>query len=610
MVRRKVLLAPMDPVHDVGLKLVQRALDAAGHSTMRLPPDLSAEEIVSRAIEYEPDTVLVGRTLGYNVPEVLARLVDLMEAAGMRSRVRLGVGGMAIRPELAAELGYDRGFAPGTSLEEAVAFVEDREPQPAAQARSFEKPDLTAGYSYLAKDGGVGASLGAIAAAAVAWGKARTSPGVERAGIRRRILEGEAGVDGDDVGTSEASAELRRLYAQACDPLIRAFYDGTGLVGKTRPLSAEESAALESAANPISFERRQVRHLRARPYVFVQYGTGCPMMDSAHNRVAEAWGADGLVHFDPSWAARVEGLIEGHHSHEEDGTLLTLANLRSIGHARLPGTLWQVRAHRGLNTPETVALAVAAGADLTKVNPVYGSLGAGTDPERLMVDSVECLSLAAASGLPMDVVTNEELCGVPAGKAFASMLIVAAMAVCLGGRPILQPLFCLSPDIMVTGRMEDNFVDYNVAKIIALRHLYDAPIWPGAPIGFLTHTEDRVQSATSTALHAMIAASLGVDAITIASADEAYSGGSIAAASRVDTLRSTAEAFRFLGNASVAPTPRAEEWAGELVAQIKETLRDVLDRDSLVDALYAGVLGSPADGVYPGRAGRGTVHPR
>jgi len=600
----------MDPVHDVGLKLVQRALDAAGHDTLRLPPDLAAEEIVSRAIEYRPDTVLVGRTLGYNVPEVLARLVDLMEAAGMRSRVRLGVGGMAIRPELAAELGYDRGFGPGTSVEEALAFVEDREPRPTVSPGFPGKPDLTAGYGYLAPDGEVAGQLQAIATAAVAWGKARTSPGVERARLRRRLIELETGATTGEAGTPDAPAALRAAYARACDPLIRRFYEGTGPAGKTRPLSAEEIAALQSAAGPRPFERRRLRHVRSRPYVFVQYGTGCPVMDSAHNHIAEAWGVDGLVHFDPSWAARAEGLMEGHHSHEEDGTLLTLANLRGIGRTRLPGTLWQVRAHRGLNTPETVVLAVAAGADLTKINPVYGSLGAGTDPERLVVDGVECLSLAAEAALPLDVVTNEELCGVPAGKAFAGMLIIAAMAVHLGGRPILQPLFCLSPDVMVTGRMEDNFVDYNVAKVMALRQLYDAPIWPGAPIGFLTHTEDRVQSATSTALHAAIASSLGVEAITIASTDEAYSGGTIAAASRVDTLLATAEVFRFFGNAGVAPTSRAQEWAGELVEQIKETLRRVRERESLVEALYAGILGSPVDGVFPGRAGRGTVELR
>ncbi len=50
----------------------------------------------------------------------------------------------------------------------------------------------------------------------------------------------------------------------------------------------------------------------------------------------------------------------------------------------------------------------------------YGewSLGAGTDPARLTVDGVEAIRLAATAGLPFDVVTNEELSGVPAFKAF------------------------------------------------------------------------------------------------------------------------------------------------------------------------------------------------
>ena len=137
---------------------------------------------------------------------------------------------------------------------------------------------------------------------------------------------------------------------------------------------------------------------------------------------------------DPSWGARTEGLARVPLA-TSDGTVLTLENLRLIKRAVHPAALWQVRAHRGLNTPETVVLAHLAGADLSKVNIVYGSLGAGTDPTRLAVDGVECLRLAAEFGLPYDVVTNEELCGVPARKAFAGMLVVATAGALLGGRP-------------------------------------------------------------------------------------------------------------------------------------------------------------------------------
>ena len=43
-------------------------------------------------------------------------------------------------------------------------------------------------------------------------------------------------------------------------------------------------------------------------------------MDIAHIKSCEAWGADGVVHFDPSWGARTEGFLEKHITHE-DGSI-------------------------------------------------------------------------------------------------------------------------------------------------------------------------------------------------------------------------------------------------------------------------------------------------
>jgi len=123
----------------------------------------------------------------------------------------------------------------------------------------------------------------------------------------------------------------------------------------------------------------------------------------------------------------------------------------------------------------------------------------------------------------------------------------------------------------------------------------------------MTHTEDRVQSSVTTALHAALANSLGVDAITIASSDEAYSRGSISISSRIDTLKAVEEVFRFFGHAEVKPTAKATEWTKELIAQIEKVLEDVLRKGSFVKSLYDGVLGSREDGAYPGRTGKDTV---
>ncbi|MBM7866836.1 cobalamin-binding protein [Heliobacterium gestii] len=601
--RKKVLLVPLDPVHDIGLKMLRRGIEEAGHQTMLLPPDLPPEEIVSVISRESPDQVLVSRTLGYGVAELLARFVDLTDAAGLRDKTTLVVGGMAIRPELAAELGFDAGFGPGTSVDEVIAYIEGRPFQPDAAKVKKEKAQLTAGYTYEYRHPAIGKLLDKIVDGILEWTEGKTSLGIKRARLRDEAWDVEMWRQGKiDDRFSEA-------YAALCDPVAEAYYRKGEVHPKTRRQSKEEIARLEDYLTSVEKRMtvRRLQHQERQPRVFIQYGTGCPFMDIAHIKVCEAWGADGVVHFDPSWGARTEGFIGDFLTHQEDGSVITPENLAWIKAALEPSTLWQVRAHRGVNTPETVVLAGKLGADLTKINIAYGALAAGTDPARLTVDGVEAIRMAVKYNLPFDVVTNEELAGVPAHKAFAGMLIVAALARRLGGRPMLQPLFAFSPEVMVSGQMGDNYVDFNAAKIEALRAIIDAPIWPGAPIGFLTQTEDRVQSSMTTALHAALAASLQVDAISIASSDEAYSGGPIVAASRVDTLRAVAEGFRFFGEGRVEPTKQAGPWAREIVEKIEAVLRAVADAPSFPEALYTGLLGSKEEGAYPGRGGRGTV---
>ena len=597
--KKKILLVPLDPVHDMGLKLIRKALDDKGHSTVLLPPGMEPYEVVERILdEVEIDFVLVSRTLGYRVGELLARFVDLVEVSGLRDRVTLVVGGMAVRPELAAEMGFDAGFGPGTTPGEVVAFIEDRPFTYGGRAEASEggKRDLTHGFSYVYRKKEIQKRLAAIAGDIMGWAANKTSPGVERARLRFQALnKGE-----------KYREEFLEEYLDYCDELVVLSYKRKQLPDQTRFLAQDELHFLKQYQNWEGRSKAARSGIR-KPDVFIQYGTGCPLMDIMHIKVCEAWGADGLVHFDPSGGARTEGLLEGYLAHGEDGTLLTWENLRLIKNFLAPNTLWQVRAHRGLNTPETVVLAGELGADLTKINMAYASLGAGMDPARITIDGVEAIRWAAHYDLPFDVVTNEELSGVPAHKAFAGMLIIAHLALQLGGRPILQPLFCRSPEVMIYGQMRDNYIDYNAAKILALQQIIDAPLWPGAPIGFLTHTEDRVQSSLTTALHASLARSLGVEAISIASSDEAYAGGPIAAASRVDTLRATHEAFRFFGRAGIQPTPRAREWSKELIAGISKVLKDVANSGSFVQSLYRGLLGGPEDGAYPGRVGRDTL---
>lgn len=599
----KVLLAPIDPVHDIGLKLFARGLSEAGFETVLLPPDLTIEEIIENTILFRPAVLLLSRTLGYGVAEKLSRLVDLADAAGIRDSIRIGVGGMAIRPELAAELGFDAGFGQGTTLEQVVCFIENREYAPDVTRNQKKKRDFTLEYDYVWKNQAIAGKIFEIVDQIVDWTRHKTSPGVERAKLRDEAWDAYAWKARLGVG------DFYRHYAPLCGELPRTFYSTGQLHPKTRRFNPEETAGFEQylADTKQKMSLQKLQHTRNGPLVFNQYGTGCPFMDIGHILASEAWGADGVVHFDPSWGARTEGLLDGFLTHQEDGTVITPANLNRIHMALESSTLWQVRAHRGLNTPETIVLAGKLGADLTKINICYGALAAGTDPARMTLDGYHSILYAQKYDLPFDVVTNEELSGVPAYKALAGMLIVAGLALRLGARPILQPLFARSPEAMINGLMDDNYIDFNAAKIQALRNILNAPIWPGAPVGFLTHTEDRVQSAMTTALHACLAASLNVDAVSIASTDEAYSGGPISAPAKIDTLRAVQEGFRFFGQAGIQPTQEAGRKSDELLAGIEETLRKVAARGDFVEALQSGLLGSREEGASPGRSGKDTV---
>jgi methanogenic corrinoid protein MtbC1 len=76
---KKILCVPFDPVHDVGIKIIKAELDKYGHDTkLLLTPDLTPEAIVKIAASDKFDFILVSRTLGYGVAELLARFEDLL----------------------------------------------------------------------------------------------------------------------------------------------------------------------------------------------------------------------------------------------------------------------------------------------------------------------------------------------------------------------------------------------------------------------------------------------------------------------------------------------------------------------------------------------------
>ncbi len=596
---KKILCVPLDPVHDVGIKLINAELVKHGHTTELLAPDLPIESIIKKAAAGRYDFILVSRTLGYGIAELLARFVDQLDAAGIRERTKIVIGGKAVTPELAAELGFDKGFDEHASIEHITAYIEGREA--AAQSASIKKvkKNIPSGHSYTFHHKEIEALLERIVDKTLRWSEGKTTPGIRRAHLREEILH---------TKENAKHEQLELQYHELCDREIvegnseHHFPKGVRIVRNDELNDLEKMLNSHNPHNPVT-----IQHNAGQPLVFKFLGSGCPVMDIMHGKICERWGIDGFLIINPSWEARYEGLLEGMLTHENDGTITSLENIRLMKRWLDPATLLTVRAHRGLNTPETTLLAGEAGADLTKIDLVYGSLGAGTDPERLTMDGIESIRIAGKYKMAFDIPGNDELSGVPAWKTLAGLLINVMLGKKLGTHAILKPLFCYGPHIVLNGQMKLNFVDYNAAKIHALKEIVDCPIWPGEPIAFMTQTEDRVQSANATSYHASLAASLGVDAITIASTDEAYSRGPISIASRIDSIRAVTDAFRFMGNADIAPTPAMQAFKNQLIEKITETLRAAAEAEHLPDAINKGILGNAEDGAYPGKFGKGTV---
>jgi len=609
--KKKILCIPLDPVHDFGLRMIKKKLDDAGHHTALLPPDLSIEEI-SEQISRMPyfDFILVSRTIGYGSAEILANFLDILDALKIREKTQIAVGGMGISKELAAEIGFDAGFDASTTPEQALAYIEGREyvegPSFLGQERNGRtKRDLCQGFSYAVKDKLIDTLLEDIADQVLTWSKNKTTPGIERAKIREEMFS----LTDENLAGQDRYRQLEKRYIALCDSSIQRAYMNSDFPPRIRKIPGTLASGLKEFVNRFreNASCRKPFGEKSAALLFAQIGSGSPIMDTAHIKVCEAMGIDGIITICPSSGARNEGLLKGLLNHEGDGTLLTVQNLVLIKQHLDKAVLWLVRAHRGLNGPEAVLYAGHLGADLSKLNFFYGSLGAGTDPARLIVDTIASLRYAASYNIAFDIPSNDELCGIPTYKSFAGLLVMAKISRKLQAKPILKPLFCYSPYIIFSGKMSDNFVDFNAAKIKALRSLINSPIWIGEPAGFMTHTEDRIQSAMTTALHIELACNLGVQAVTMASTDEAYSRGVINLNPRLDTMKGAEAVFRFMGKCRIEPTGAADILADELMKDIKSVLTRARDRKDLAQSIYEGTFGGKEDGVSPGRGGRGTL---
>lgn len=110
-------------LHDIGKNLVKMMLEGAGFEVIDLGVDVSEEKFVEAVKAHQPNIVGMSALLTttmVNIPEVIKAL----EAAGLRDKVRVMVGGAPITQNYADQIGAD-GYSPdaASAADKAKAFL-------------------------------------------------------------------------------------------------------------------------------------------------------------------------------------------------------------------------------------------------------------------------------------------------------------------------------------------------------------------------------------------------------------------------------------------------------------------------------------------------------
>ena len=110
----RVLVATVQgDVHDIGKNLVTLLMGASGYDVVDLGKDVAGAVILEKIHELEPDIVALSSLLSTTMP-AQKDVIQLIEEAGIREKVKVMVGGAPVTREWAERIGAD-GFAEDAS---------------------------------------------------------------------------------------------------------------------------------------------------------------------------------------------------------------------------------------------------------------------------------------------------------------------------------------------------------------------------------------------------------------------------------------------------------------------------------------------------------------
>ena len=92
--------------HDIGKNIVRMMLEGAGYEVVDLGVDVPADKFVETVRREAPQFVLMSALITLTM-ESMRRTIQALDAAGLRSVVKIGVGGAPLTHKYAAEIGAD-----------------------------------------------------------------------------------------------------------------------------------------------------------------------------------------------------------------------------------------------------------------------------------------------------------------------------------------------------------------------------------------------------------------------------------------------------------------------------------------------------------------------
>jgi 5-methyltetrahydrofolate--homocysteine methyltransferase len=95
-----------DDLHDIGKNIVASMLEGSGFEVMDLGSDVAPERFVAAVEQFEPQFVCMSALLTVTIP-AMKTTIDALNAAELRTRVKVLVGGAPVTPRYAQEIGAD-----------------------------------------------------------------------------------------------------------------------------------------------------------------------------------------------------------------------------------------------------------------------------------------------------------------------------------------------------------------------------------------------------------------------------------------------------------------------------------------------------------------------